>query len=346
MRVFISEFVCGGGWPETEIAGSLAREGRAMLAAAVTDFAGVDGVRVTTTWDARLGPPPFENAHTIVVDSPAEELPVFRELAALSEAVLIIAPETSGILELRCRIVEGVGGRLLGPASHAVAVCASKFATFRRLTEAGVPTIPTRLAKWPQRIDVDGTIRRAAPDPVELTFPLVIKPVDGAGSQNTFLIRSAAQLQGLPPIRSDLEEGAVVQPFVPGRALSVAVLASEAGEPVHIFPPAEQTLSEDGRFGYLGGTIPARGIDAAAVQALARDACRAIGGLRGYVGIDLIVPENDPDRPIVVEINPRLTTSYIGYRQLAAENLAERMLRPDSRPIAWRDASLTFRTDE
>jgi len=313
-----------------------------MLAAAVADFARVGGVLVTTTWDARLGPPPFEDAHTIVVDSPAEEPPIFRELAALSEAVLVIAPETSGILEQRCRIAEAAGGRLLGPASEAVQVCATKFDTFRRLMDAGVPTIPTRLGKWPQRLAADGAIHCAAPDRTWPAFPLVIKPDDGAGSQNTFLIRSAEELTRLPPIRSDAEESAILQPFVPGRALSVALLVSEEGDPVHAFPPAEQTLSDDGRFSYLGGVIPACGIDTAFVQAVACDACRAITGLRGYVGIDLIIPEKDPQRPLIVDINPRLTTSYIGYRQLAAENLAERMLRPHSRPIRWRDASVTF----
>jgi hypothetical protein len=47
----------------------------------------------------------------------------------------------------------------------------------------------------------------------------------------------------------------------------------------------------------------------------------------GYVGVDLILG-NDPaggaDR--VLEINPRLTTSYVGLRAAAKTNLAEAML--------------------
>jgi predicted ATP-grasp superfamily ATP-dependent carboligase len=69
-----------------------------------------------------------------------------------------------------------------------------------------------------------------------------------------------------------------------------------------------------------------------------------VPGLRGYVGVDLIVPDDNPDRPIVVEINPRLTTSYIGYRRLTDDNLAARMLDADASPppIAWREGFVTF----
>jgi predicted ATP-grasp superfamily ATP-dependent carboligase len=48
----------------------------------------------------------------------------------------------------------------------------------------------------------------------------------------------------------------------------------------------------------------------------------------GYVGVDLILG-GDPDghEDAVIEINPRLTTSYVGLRAVAEQNLAEQMLR-------------------
>jgi predicted ATP-grasp superfamily ATP-dependent carboligase len=47
----------------------------------------------------------------------------------------------------------------------------------------------------------------------------------------------------------------------------------------------------------------------------------------GYVGIDVLLgrdPTGSGD--LVVEVNPRLTTSYIGYRAACQTNLAEAML--------------------
>jgi hypothetical protein len=45
----------------------------------------------------------------------------------------------------------------------------------------------------------------------------------------------------------------------------------------------------------------------------------AAGGLRGYLGIDLVLADGGPR---VIEINPRLTTSYLGLRRVAGANLA------------------------
>src|SRR4029077_16650538 len=104
------------------------------------------------------------------------------------------------------------------------------------------------------------------------------------------------------------------QRFLSGRPVSVALLISDSGDNVETLPVAEQLLSDDGRFFYRGGRIPARDVDQASIQASALAACRCVPGLRGYVGVDLIVPAGEPTRPIVVEINPRLTTSYLGYR--------------------------------
>jgi predicted ATP-grasp superfamily ATP-dependent carboligase len=178
-----------------------------------------------------------------------------------------------------------------------------------------------------------------------MTFPLVVKPNDGAGSQSTWLIADQAEFDRLrPTLEADpLLATAIWQPYIKGRAVSIGVLISPDGDHIEVFPPAEQTLSDDGRFHYLGGVIPARDVDRTAVQNAARAACRAIDGLRGYVGVDLVIPSAAPTRPLVVEINPRLTTSYVGYRRMTDANLAERMLSPvDPAPIVWRAGPVAF----
>ena len=50
----------------------------------------------------------------------------------------------------------------------------------------------------------------------------------------------------------------------------------------------------------------------------------ALPGLRGHVGVDLVVA---PDRCVVIEVNPRLTTSYVGLRRALRANLAELVWR-------------------
>src|SRR5262249_37565965 len=139
---------------------------------------------------ARLGRSPFARAGTTAVESPSEELTHFRRLSKTCDATLVIAPEFDDILLNRCGIVEEAGGRLLGPASRAVALCTDKLRLAIHLREAGIETIPAESFTWNH-----GQPNSAANS--HLVFPAVIKPRDGAGSQYTWLVKSAEDFMQL-----------------------------------------------------------------------------------------------------------------------------------------------------
>jgi predicted ATP-grasp superfamily ATP-dependent carboligase len=64
-----------------------------------------------------------------------------------------------------------------------------------------------------------------------------------------------------------------------------------------------------------------------AFQALATQIVTALPGLAGYVGVDLIAHyAGDEWRYAVLEINPRLTTSYVGLHQACGLNPAQLIL--------------------
>ena len=331
MRVFVSEYVCGGAWPEPELPTSLAREGRAMLESIVADFARIPGVSVATTWNERLGVFCVADVAAHAVCDPVDERRRFEHLAAECDATLVIAPEFDGILEERARAVLGAGGRLLGPEPEAIALCSDKLALARHLEARGFPTIATEL--WDPKGECG-------------SLPCVLKPRDGAGSLDVHLVRTRDDDSRIGSDLANTGRAFIRQPYVPGRALSASVILTP--DRVHLFPAGEQLLSDDGRFTYLGGAIPAQTTpDRTRIDAMLEDVCRSIPGLNGYVGFDLVQPDGDPERLLICEINPRLTTSYLGYRRLAYENLAERMLFPerDSTPIAWKDGRVRFRAD-
>ncbi|HEY2253573.1 MAG TPA: ATP-grasp domain-containing protein [Planctomycetaceae bacterium] len=356
MRIFVSEFVCGGGWPRQDaIAGSLAVEGRAMLNAVIEDLSQISDVKVVTTWDSRAGPKPYRNARTITIAEPVGMFVAFsralrtsrrpqalidwfEELSAKCDATLLIAPETDDVLGNLSRRIELDGRTLLSSSSAAVRLCADKLLLASHFESAGIRTIPTHSLEWQYASQLAASKHC-------LHFPLVVKPRDGAGSQNTYLVRSWSEFEWL---RASLgtyvkPRMSVWQPYVAGRAVSVALMIPATGDEAEVFPVAEQSLSDDGRFFYKGGRIPARGVDQASIQAAALAACRRVPGLCGYVGVDLIIPADEQSAPVVVEINPRLTTSYLGYRALAVSNLAERMLPSQAqRPIEWRAGVVEF----
>lgn len=343
MRFFLWEYFCSGAFTGPSAA-TLLREGRSMLEAVLEDACGLPECRVETILSAdacaaSLDPAEASNAdedpslnkRVHVASDPEQERRLFAQLAAECDATFVIAPETAGVLCERRTMVDAAGGRFVGCSSEALALCSDKLQIAEHLRERGIPTIETH------RLEKTG----------ELRFPAVVKPRDGAGSQRTYLVRDEA---GLDEARAAFSEAAesepVWQPHVPGTACSMAAVVSEEGDRVEPFPLCEQRLSRDGRFRYEGGRVPLHSAEQRDARACVRRACRAIPGLYGYVGIDLILPEEDR-QPVIVEINPRLTTSYLGYRALASGNLAARVLFPDHDlpDVDWRDGGVRFSTD-
>jgi predicted ATP-grasp superfamily ATP-dependent carboligase len=81
--------------------------------------------------------------------------------------------------------------------------------------------------------------------------------------------------------------------------------------------------------------------------AASRPAVESVPGLLGYVGVDLVLgAAADGSDDWAIELNPRLTTSYVGLRALAVDNLAGAMLRVAAgerlEPIRWRSGEVSF----
>jgi predicted ATP-grasp superfamily ATP-dependent carboligase len=152
------------------------------------------------------------------------------------------------------------------------------------------------------------------------SFPAVLKPIDGCGSQDIRRIERGDEVSW-----ESIDRPLRLEEFVPGLAASVAVLCGPAG--LYPLPACEQRLSEDGRFTYLGGRLPIEHDLEARARLLALAAVRALPEPQGYIGVDLVLGaavDGSGDR--VIEINPRLTTSYVGLRALSQSNLAATML--------------------
>jgi predicted ATP-grasp superfamily ATP-dependent carboligase len=314
VRVFVYEYTCNGAVPDFSLPCSLRTEGRTMLSATLDDVARIPNVEVAT------------------LDNHADEHTVFRQLSGCSDWSLIIAPETDGILATRCRWVDEAGGRLLGPTQDAVLLAGDKLVLCELWREHGVPTPPCRTG-----LD----------QPQKPAFPLVLKPRYGAGSQDTFLVRTPADWDDSIKQVARPEE-LLVQPYVQGVPVSVSFLIGPKARVPLL--PSIQHLSDDGRFRYLGGYLPIEPRLAGRAVFLAERAIEHVPGLAGYLGVDLILgTAEDGSQDVAVEINPRLTTSYIGLRALSEANLADTMIQVASgsapATILWRDRQVEFETN-
>lgn len=307
--VFLYEHITGGGMMNDDVpspTNSLLNEGRAMITAIAEDFLRIRGVQVHLMLDSRLSieMPPAAVVHRVAGTREFEQ--TLLQLAAGCQWTLLIAPEFDGILAAIARSAEATGARLLSPCSEVVADASNKRVTSEQLASHQIPV--------PRATSVPA----GHPLPSDFCYPAVIKPVDGAGSIDVLLVETPDD-GGVWHCPMRLEQ------FCPGIPASVAVLTG-GGRSITC-PAVRQLLSDDGRFTYRGGEFPLDGGLARRAEQLATAAVAALQPNIGYLGVDLVLGADPQGRDdVVIEINPRLTTSYIGLRHAVHENLAELML--------------------
>jgi predicted ATP-grasp superfamily ATP-dependent carboligase len=283
----------------------------------------------------RLDNLPLQGCEVSEIDSTAEWREAFDRLAGAADYTLVVAPEFDGILRHTLRRVHEAGGRSLNAMDDFVAIASNKHRTGARLASAGVPTPEARL------VEADEPKL-----PLDFTYPAVLKPVDGAGSQNTLLVHGPGDEPPPYPWPRRLER------YCPGRAASVAALCGPSMR--SSLPPCWQRISDDGRFAYRGGSIIREASFAARAAELAARAFDAMPPAHGFVGVDLVLGDESRGRDdFVIEINPRPTTSYVGLRAAIPQNLAKAMidviqgrtveLTPGTAPIEFDAAGAVWR---
>ncbi len=309
MRIFLYEWATGGGLVEEPgaIPAALVREGAAMIGALAADLVRVEGCRVVALRDPRVLQLALSSCEVVDVLSRSSHCDEFERLAAEADATLLIAPEFDGILRKAAHSVVTSGGRLLSPSPEFIRIAGDKQRTCDTLAAAGLPV--------PHGVRLAGD----EPLPAEFTYPAVLKPTDGAGSQDTYVVSGP---RDSPPAYAWPRR---LERYVPGLAASVAVLCGPAG--CVSLAPCKQRISDDGRLRYLGGELPLAAGLATRAADLAKRAIAALPAAVGYVGVDLVLGR-DPNgtEDYVIEVNPRMTTSYVGLRAAAESNLAEAMM--------------------
>ena len=231
-----------------------------------------------------------------------------------ADAVLVIAPELSMILPTVISKLAPISPRLLNCSGEFLSASCDKLTCARRWQVAGVNHPATRLASEVDRIWMSthcASSRR-----------WVVKPRDGAGCEgiqvidDCDLVGEVARLKG-----QGRAADAIVQPYLQGRSYSCSAIVDGAGRP-HWLPLVTQELSIAKTISYLGGEV----LDADFPTEGLEHALDSLGaGAFGWVGFDLLKSE-ETDEWFVIEVNPRLTTSFVGLNRSIGGGLAGAML--------------------
>lgn len=145
----------------------------------------------------------------------------------------------------------------------------------------------------------------------------VVKPEQGCAAQ------------GVRLTDEEPDRGEFAQRFIDGEHLSVSLVGSRVvgdacsyytGRPPILLAVNRQYISIDdqGRFHYNGGETPVIHERQDEIVDTATRALNALG-CQGYTGIDIVLA----DRPYVVDVNPRITTSIVGIAACMEEEIAD-----------------------
>jgi predicted ATP-grasp superfamily ATP-dependent carboligase len=302
-RVFVYEYLSGGGLVGGKDGddAELLEQGLAMRDALVADLAGAPGVAVSaaTTGVQPLSAPNLQWVRPRDHESPHDFV---RRQADAHDLCWIVAPETGGLLSC-LRMLVG-SRRWIGCDGAALRVAGSKLATLEHLDRHGIAT--------PLQFMGSGSATR-----------WVVKPDDGAGALQTRVYDMLPLAKADLRLRQRMNLPATLEPWVDGEPLSLSLLCGPQNTELLAINRQHIAVDADGVLRFHGVQGCAVALDdprAPLLRRLARSVALALPGLRGCVGLDLVW---HPARgPVLIEVNPRLTTAFVGLSQRLNRSLA------------------------
>ncbi len=345
MKVAVLEYLCGSGQFDESAMSSLIREGLAMLSGLANDFA-LCGHEVHTLLDhnSMHARSHFRSqVHVYPLDSTAggaSWLEQWNAMAKACDLAIVIAPELDDQLTRIVGQLRLSGATVLAPSVSFLRATSDKLTTAKLLSQANITHPPTQTLT--EYRATDRSKRQDASSSLRSEMPLTLKRRDGAGCADMMIFADWERLERWLSIHPSLYltgEDWLVQEWLPGRPASMAIIA---GQEWRIVGAVEQNLqcdtaNQDGwsSVSYLGGRGPLQGITDEILEQLARGVQQALPDKAvGWIGVDFLVP-SDPAQLrdyVVVEINPRLTTSYLGYRKWYGPQLAGALLKTPDNP--------------
>ncbi len=318
MKVIVYEHVSGGGYAEQPIPPNVLTEGFSMLHCVVADFKAA-GNEVTVLMDARISKlnPPIDADCIVPIFYPQEPAKFINNIAKINDAIYIIAPEARQILQSFVELAQKTGKISLNSESETIGKVADKADLYKHLQENGFPTPKTLIFTFKDSLaEVKQAINH------ELNYPLVFKPVDGVGCGGLSFVKEEAQIQkAIEKIKSESSNTRfMVQEFINGESASVSLLST--GKKAMSLSLNKQNIilgDPESASSYEGGIVPFDYWLKQDVFKVAEKLAETFSGLKGYVGVDFILTEH---KACVVDVNPRLTTSFVGLRKVANFNVA------------------------
>lgn len=240
---------------------------------------------------------------------------------------IFIAAENNNNLYSISKILEENNVKTYNSSSEACFKSSDKSVTYEEL--AGIVPQP-RTFRF--KIDSKGYWKRAidnlyekwqAEDPLT-PLKLIIKPLMGVDCEDIVVI------ENIEDLTLDLDKifvpgsRVIVQEFIDGMDVSVSLI-SDGKKAIPISLNQQFVELENDKGTYLGGKLPYDSKFKDEAYDIAVKAVESIDGLKGFVGVDLLINADEKDvySVYLLEINSRFTTPYVGLSKISNINIGK-----------------------
>jgi predicted ATP-grasp superfamily ATP-dependent carboligase len=256
-------------------------------------------------------------------------LKIYTKCVKKSTFCFIIAPEFSKHLYNLTKIAKNLNKKILSIDLSGVWLGTSKLETYKYFIANKVNT--PKSYKIPLKggeMDVDFILQKFD----QLGSSIIMKPEDGAGSELIYHFTTKDQILLLferAKANFDIARSYIVQEFIDGDDLSISIINRTNSEKINdrdqiilsINAQNVQNIDSNKDSYYLGGFTPVENYKVLRNKFEKILKSMDLTSFQGYFGIDFI---KKADNSIYfIEINPRLTTSYIGIRNILDFNPLE-----------------------
>lgn len=328
--VFIFEFISGGGFNKVDIPSSLFCEGFGMLRSLIADFKAMDFF-ISTLLDSRIYFLSNLLQADIInkVDARDNYINIFRNNVRKCKYIFLIAPESSNILYMLTEIAKKNKKTILSVDLEGIKLGTSKIKTYCFFKKNKVNTPKTYAIPLKNKnLDLEFVIQKFK----ELKHPIIIKPNDGVGAESIYFFERERQIRDFFLNLDDnfeYNKTYILQEFIDGRDLSVSLVGNSSNSNSQLIKPLFLSVNSQDveitnlkvKSEYFGGYTPVEDQNEI-VNDLSKILNRIdLSKFSGYFGIDFIQKKIKTIH--LLEINPRLTTSYIGLRNVININPVE-----------------------
>lgn len=286
---------------------ALTAEGQAMLKGITGDL---KDLNTSFLISENSVSPESSSCNPIVIKNDLEEW--IADNISFYDFCLPIAPEEDFILFKLTRLIEKNGVQVLGSSSDAVCTCSDKYLTYQAL-KTKVPVIPTIKVLWDE---IDSYANR-------ISAEHVVKPADGVSCSAVQVVDSPESFRKAADRVKNVTKLPyfLLQDWVNGDSVSVSLLTN-GKKAIPLSLNKQNNIQNDGIIDYNGGKVPFKHPKEETAKDIAKKAVESLNGLKGYVGVDMILG----DDVYMVEVNSRITTPYVALRQMLNFNLGKAIL--------------------